>query len=415
MAIIKNIIYMKGRTNMSLTGGPGAYAFGDEERKELLDVMSGGYLYRYGSEDDCNFKQKVITFEKEFAQYIGTKYAVAVTNGSNALINAMATLGIGPGDEVIVPGYTFAATIGMTIWARAIPVLMEIDESLTMDPEDIEGKITEKTKAIIPVHMLGNPCDMDRIMAIAKKHNLLVIEDCCQSVGGSYKGKQVGNYGDMAAYSLNHYKTITSGDGGVVVMNDPELYETSFGVMDHGHKPLRTGAEIGFRSLIGYNMRMNELQGAVALAQLRKLDNVIATLRAKKTKLKNLIKDIPGIGFRKINDEGECSTVLTLLFPDKEKADKFGTAIGTKTVAHSGWHVYNNMENILDRITYTEINCPFTCPYYGREVKYHKHMLPQTDSIVERAINISIGVVDAGLGAGFGINLNSTDEEIAAV
>lgn len=398
-----------------LVGGPGAYAFGDEERKELLDVMEGGHLYRYGREGDPNFKQKVITFEKEFAAYIGRKYCVAVTNGSNALINAMATLGIGPGDEVIVPGYTFAATIGMTIWARAIPIFAEIDESLTMDPDDIERKITDKTKAIIPVHMLGNVCNMDRIMAIAKKHNLLVIEDCCQCVGGSYKGKQVGNYGDMGAYSLNHFKTITCGDGGAVVMNDIDKYETSFGVMDHGHKPLRTGAEIGFRSLVGYNMRMNELQGAVALAQLRKLDNIIATLREKKAKLKNMIKDIPGLGFRKINDEGECGTVMTLLFDSKEKAEKFGAAVGVKTVAHSGWHVYNNMENILDKKMYTKINCPFACPYYGKEVEYHKHMLPNTDAILDRAINISIGVVDAGLGAGFGINLNSTDEEIVAV
>ena len=166
---------------MAKSGGPGSYTFGDEERKELLDVMEGGHLYRYGKEGDPTFKKKVITFEKEFAQYIGRKYSVAVTNGSNAIINALATYGIGPGDEVIVPGYTFCASIGMIVWARAIPVLAEIDESLNLDPDDIESRITEKTKAIMPVHMMGNPCDMDKIMAIAKKHNLIVIEDCCQA------------------------------------------------------------------------------------------------------------------------------------------------------------------------------------------------------------------------------------------
>ena len=401
---------------MALVGGPGVYAFGDEEREQLLDVMSGGHLYRYGLENDPNFKRKVITLEKEFAAYIGRKHAVAVTSGSSALINCMAVLGIGPGDEVIVPGYTFAASIGTVVWSRAIPVFAEIDESLTMDPDDIEKKITERTKAIIPVHMLGNPCDMDRIMAIAKKHNLFVIEDCCQCVGGSYKGKMVGSIGDIAAYSLNHYKTITCGDGGMVVMDDDDMYETSFGVMDHGHKPLRTGVEIGRRNLIGINMRMNELQGAVALAQLRKLPAIVEELRRKKTKLKNLIKDIPDIGFRKLNDEsGECNTGLTLLMKDKESAEKLGEILGVKPIAYSGWHVYNNMENILEKKTYTKINCPFTCPYYGQEVEYKKHMLPQTDAILDRAINISVGVVDAGLGAGFGINLHSTDEEIENV
>lgn len=401
---------------VKLTGGPGAYAFGEEERRELLDVMEGGYLYRYGPEDNPNFKRKVITLEKEFAAYMGRKHAVAVTNGSNAILNALATLGIGPGDEVLVPGYTFAATIGMTIWAKAIPVFVEIDESLNMDPEDIELKITDKTKAIIPVHMLGNPCEMDKILDIAKNHNLLVIEDCCQCVGGSYHGKKVGSMGDIGAYSLNHFKTITSGDGGMVVMDDDLKYEISFGIMDHGHKPLRTGAEIGFRALVGYNMRMNELQGAVALAQLRKLDKIVSTLREKKSKLKSLLSEIPGIGFRRINDpEGECATILTLLLDTPEQAEKLGKQLGIAPVTNSGWHVYNNMENILEQKTYTEVKCPWECPFYGKKITYKKHMLPQTDNILSRALNLSIGVVDKGLGAGFGINLYSTDEEIYEV
>jgi dTDP-4-amino-4,6-dideoxygalactose transaminase len=175
---------MEGKT----MAGPGAYLFGDEERKELLDVMETGYLSRYGSESDPRFKQKVVTFEKEFAEYVGTKHAICVNGGTGAILICLTALGIGPGDEVIVPGYTFIASISAICYARAIPVLAEIDESLTIDPDDIEKKITSKTKAIMPVHMLGNPCNMDRIMEIAKKHNLYVIEDCCQINGGSYKG-----------------------------------------------------------------------------------------------------------------------------------------------------------------------------------------------------------------------------------
>lgn len=400
---------------MAIIGGPGAYAFGLEECRELMDVMMGGHLYRYGREDDPNFKRKVLTFEKEFGEYIGRPYAVAVTNGSNALMNAMCTLGIGAGDEVLVPGYTFAATIGMVIWARAIPVLVEVDDSLTMDPDDMESKITEKTKAIIPVHMLGNPANMERIMEIARKHNLLVIEDCCQCVGGSYKGQKVGNFGDMAAYSLNYYKTITCGDGGVAISSNQEQYVRSFGLQDHGHQPNRTGVEIGKRSFIGYNMRMNELQGAVALAQLRKLPMIIDTLRAKKKILKDEVSKIDGVKFRRLNDPEECATILTLMFDTKADADKFAEKIGSTTLAHSGWHVYNNMENILGQMVYTEVPCPFGCSFYGKSIEYHKHMLPQTDDLLDRSVNISIGVVDAGLGAGFGINLNSTEDDIYAV
>jgi dTDP-4-amino-4,6-dideoxygalactose transaminase len=327
----------------------------------------------------------------------------------------LAALGIGPGDEVIVPGYTFIASISSIILSKAIPVLAEIDESLTIDPEDIKKKITKRTKAIIPVHMLGNPCDMDKIMEIAKEHNLYVIEDCCQAAGAVYKGKKVGTIGHMGAFSLNIFKTITSGDGGMVITNDSNLYERAFGFHDQGHKPNRMGVEVGNRSIVGMNMRMNELSGAVALAQVRKMDKILKMLREKKGKLKKMVSEIPEIAFRKINDEqGECSTLLTLLLKDKETANKFCEKIGSKTIAHSGWHVYNNMEQILEKKTATEYNCPYVCEAYGQDIEYKAHMLPKTDAILNRAINISVGVVDAGLGSGVGININSTDEEIKA-
>jgi len=392
--------------------GPGAYLFGEEERKELMDVMESGYLFRYGTENDPAYKKKVVQFEEEFAKYAGAKYCVAVNSGTGALMCCLAALGIGPGDEVIVPGYTFIASISSIILSKAIPVLAEIDESLTIDPEDIKKKITNRTKAIMPVHMLGNPCDMDRIMQIAKEHDLLVIEDCCQAAGGSYKGKKVGTIGNIGAFSLNVFKTISAGDGGMVVTNDPVLYERAFGFHDQGHKPNRTGVEVGNRSIVGMNMRMNELTGAVALAQTRKLGRIVGMLQEKKAKLKGEIAGIPGIGFRKINDSEECATLLTLLFKDKEMADKFGAKIGATTIAHSGWHVYNNMEQILEKKTSTEYNCPYVCEAYGRKIEYHKHMLPRTDAILDRAINISVGVVDKGLGSPFGININSNEDEI---
>ena len=230
-----------------------------------------------------------------------------------------------------------------------------------------------------------------------------------------YKGRRVGTIGDIGAFSLNIFKTITAGDGGAVITNNYDLYERAFGFHDQGHKPLRTGVEVGRRSIVGMNMRMNELTGAVALAQLRKLDGIISMLRTKKTRLKDQLKGIAGVGFRRINDEGECNTLLTLLFDTKDLADRFCEKIGGKPLSSSGWHVYNNMEQILNKKTTTEYNCPYVCSYYGKEAEYYAHMLPRTDAILDRAVNISIGVVDKGLGAGYGININSDNAEIDAV
>jgi len=182
---------------------------------------------------------------------------------------------------------------------------------------------------------------------------------------------------------------------------------------DQGHKPARMGVEVGARSIVGQNYRMTELTGAVALAQLRKIEKIISTLHEKKKKLKDAISNVKGIGFRKINDEEECGTLLTLLFENKEVTDKFCEKVGTKSLYHSGWHVYNNMENILGKKMPTKFGCPFECPYYKNKIEYAPHMLPRTDDILQRSVNISVGVVDNGLGAGFGINILSSHEEIA--
>ena len=393
-----------------MAGGPGSYVFGAEEKKELMDVIESGNLFRYGTPGVDGFQAKVATFEKEMAERLGHKYVVATSSGTGSLMCCLAALGIGMGDEVIVPGYTFIASIATIAMMNATPILAEVDESLTIDPTKIEALITPKTKAIMPVHMLGNPCDMDPIMAIARKHDLFVIEDCCQAVGASYKGKRVGTIGDMGAYSLNVFKTITTGDGGFVGTSDDNLYERAFGFHDQGHKPSRMGVEVGNRSMVGMNMRMNELAGAVALAQGRKLDGILETLRAKKKALKDQLQGIDGLGFRKINDTGECATLLTLLFDTKEMAAKFCEKAGTAPIAKSGWHVYNNMEQILDKKTWTDNH-----PFHNCDAHYSKHMLPQTDDILDRAVNISVGVVDKGLGSGTGININSTDAEIAQV
>ena len=288
--------------------GPGSYWIGDDERREVQDVLQSGHLSRYGEFDDPAFKHKVYSLEQEFAEYCGVSHALATSSGTGSIMIALLTLGLKPGDEVIVPAYTFVATYSAAIFAGLAPVLAEIDESLTLDPGDIEGRITPRTRAIMPVHMLGNPCDMDAIMAVAEKHGLLVLEDACQAAGASYKGRKVGSIGLMGAFSLNVFKTITAGDGGLLVTDDKDLYERAFGLHDQGHKPLRAGLEVGSRSILGLNFRVNELVGAVALAQLRKIDKITATLRDKKNRLKEGLRDIEGLRFRTLNDsEGSAA------------------------------------------------------------------------------------------------------------
>jgi dTDP-4-amino-4,6-dideoxygalactose transaminase len=383
--------------------GPGAFLVGEEEKRHVAEVMETGYLSRYGSEDDPRFRRKVVTLERLFAERSEVPYALAVSAGTGAIMASLVALGVGPGVEVLVPGYTFVASISAVLAVGGIPILTESDESLTMDPEDLEGKITDRTRVIMPVHMLGNPSAMDAIMALARKRKLLVLEDCCQALGARYHGKPIGTIGNIGAFSLNVNKTINSGDGGMVITSDRALYERAFGYHDQGHKPLRMGLEIGTRSILGINLRMNELTGAFALGQLEKLDRILGMLRDKKEKFKTLVAEakIPGMSFRRLNDPEECATLLVVLFDEAGRAQRVAKELGSKTISESGWHVYNHMEQILA-----------VTDERGRK-RYRAHMLPRTDEILGRSIALSVGVVDSTLGAGFGINVLSSDEQIA--
>ena len=396
--------------------GPGSFLLGEEEKKNIIEVIEGGWLYRYAEPGVEGFKGNVLKLEEEFTRFIGTRHAVAVNSGTSALLAAMAGLGIGPGDEIIVPGYTFIASIGSIIYSRAIPVLTEIDESLTLDPKDVREKITPRTKAIMLVHMLGNPGYIEEIKKIAEEHGLFLIEDAAQALGAAYRGRSVGSYGDVGTFSFNFYKTITAGDGGMLVLNDEDLYRRAFAFHDQGHLPLREGVEQGSRAVLGMGLKMTELTAAVLLAQLKKVDTIKQLLAKRKSRFKQAISDIEGITFRTLPDEeGALSTILTVFLPDSKTARQVGDELGCGVVADSGWHVYSNMEHVLEKKVVDSVGCPFTCPYYrdaGGEMDYRKGMLPRTDSILERAINISIGVVDAGLGSGFGISIESDEAEI---
>jgi dTDP-4-amino-4,6-dideoxygalactose transaminase len=393
---------------------------GDEEIQEVLEVLRGGYLFRYGislgAEVDPRFKGKVYQIEREIAEYCGVRYAVAVNSGTSALLTALAGLGVGPGDEVIVPGYTFIASISSIIYARAIPVLAEVDRTFNLDPSDVERKITPRTRAIMAVHMMGNPARLEELRAIADAHRLLLIEDGAQAFGATYRGRPVGAIGHAGAFSFNVYKTITSGDGGMVVTDDEDVYRRCFAFHDQGHSPLRTGVEIGQRPFVGLDFRFTELQAAVLIPQLRKLPRILSRLRANKRRFKELIIDLPGLEFRDLPDpEGDCATMLTVILPNETVARRIAADLGTKVVADAGWHVYSNMEQILEQRTITPERCPFTCSPYttkGGEMRYDKGMLPRTDALLARSINIGIGVSDPGLGSAFGVTIRDGITEV---
>jgi dTDP-4-amino-4,6-dideoxygalactose transaminase len=396
--------------------GPGMDLIGEEEIVEVVSLLKSGYLLRYGKENTQNFQAKVYTLERKIAELCNVSYAVGVNSGTSALLVGLLGLGVGPGDEVIVPGYTFVASISTVIYAGAVPVLAEIDQTFNLDPADVAKKITKRTKAIMPVHMLGNPARMDEIVEIAKEKDLYLIEDCAQAFGATYKNASVGSMGDVGAFSFNGHKTITAGDGGMLVTDDKRLYERCFAIHDQGHFPNRCGVEIGSRTVVGLDLRLTELQAAVLLAQLGKFELISEKLRANKALYKSLIEDLPGISFREITDPmGESSTLLVVILPTSEMAVKVAAELGSKVLSDSGWHVYSHMEHVLNQSAVTEKHSPWKHPSYlekGGDVSYEIGMLPKTDNLLSRAINISIGVWDPGLGSGFGVTVKDSEEEI---
>jgi len=328
---------------------PGREFFGEEEMREVIDVMKRKVLFRYGFDKEREGIFKVSEFENEFKKFIGSKYALGVSSGSAALKVALESLNLPKGKEIITQCFTFVATIEAIKEAGFKPVLCEIDETLNMDPSDLEKKINENTVAIIPVHMMGSAARIEEILKIAKEKNLKVIEDNCQSTGASYKGKKLGTFSDIGCFSFDYVKVMTAGEGGMVITDDENLYKQAEWYHDHGHPHLHgvgRGDEKKMRD--GFNFRMNEIQGAIGLAQIRKLPEIIKRQRENKNKIKEGIKNIEGIEFREILDpDGEIATFLTIYLPDKEKAEKFKKEIkknGINPATLNYWHYTANVE-----------------------------------------------------------------------
>jgi 8-amino-3,8-dideoxy-alpha-D-manno-octulosonate transaminase len=376
----------------------GAELIGKEEIKEVMDVLKTGVFARYAFDNERQGIWKVRDFEKAFARYSGTQYALGVTSGSAALKIALTALDVGPGDEVICPAFTFMATYEAVLEVGAIPVMADIDDTLNLDPDDIPNKLTPRTKAVIPVHMCGAPARIDKIMKVAKKHKLLVLEDTAQGLGASFKGKKLGSIGHMGIFSFDHYKTITTGEGGMVITNDLNLYHRAEWYHDHGHDHLSTVSRaLDGRTILGFNYRMNEFQGAIGLAQLRKLDRVIAAQRKNQAAVMEALAGLPGIKFRGMPDpEGDSATFLAFNLPEEEQTKAFQKALkaeGLDTVRFKDnfWHYVPNWEHFLAKSTANSQKQPFS-DRRNRKPTYSRKAIPNAEDLLGRTLIMGISV-----------------------
>lgn len=369
---------------------PGHELFGPEERAAILEWFdsNNGVMMAHGFDHLRKGVYKVRDFERAVAQSLGIEYAQAVSSGSAALLVALRALNVQRGDEVITQSFTFVATVEAIIEAGAVPVITEVDESLNMDPKDIERRITSRTKGIIPVHMHGGAADIDAILGIARRHNLFVLEDSAWVFGGTYKGKCLGTIGDVGIYSFDFAKNITTGEGGMVVTSKREIYEKARAYHDHGHeynKQFPRGRDT--RSQPGFNYRMTEVQGALGLTQLKKIDYLNCTQREHKQIIKDGIRDC-GFQFRTIhNPEGDTSDAVIFFLEDTTLADKFVNklgqhGLGTKNLPDAlTWHYAGTWHHLFEPFPHLQ-NC--------------QTLWPRSDQLLRRAVSLPVTVKMTG-------------------
>ena len=322
---------------------PGFEFFGDEERKEVNDVLETGILMRYGFDGPRKGIWKSKELEAAICKTFGTGYAQLTSSGTAALTTAMASLGIGAGDEVIMPAFTFVASFEAVLSMGAVPVLVDIDETLTLNPTAVKAAITSKTKCIMPVHMCGSMADLDALKAICDEHHLILLEDACQSIGGTYKGKHLGTIGHAGTFSFDFVKMITCGEGGVVMTNDQSVYTKCDAFTDHGHDHLGVDRGADLHPFLGYNFRISELHAAVGLAQIRKLDTFLTIQRRNNHILRSYLEQVPGISFRVVPDPaGDSASFLSWFLPSQEKMEKAIEALKTAGIFAGNFYWFAN-------------------------------------------------------------------------
>jgi 8-amino-3,8-dideoxy-alpha-D-manno-octulosonate transaminase len=390
----------KAKKTKNLPMFPGGLEIGKEEEKQVLEVLRSKYLFRYYGPKEM--PSKVKRLEEEYARYLGVKHCLAVNSCTSALICSLIAVGVEPGDEVIVPAYTFFASCAAVVAAKAIPIVAEVDKSLTMDPADLERKITPRTKAVIPVHMRGMPARMDRIMEIARRHNLKAIEDVAQSNGGSYRGRKLGSFGHANAFSLQFHKIITSGEGGIIATNEDLLYTRAQAYHDVAacwRKDRFAPPEFAGEIFFGVNFRMSELTGAVALAQFGKLDRLVARMKRNKQRIKDQLAGLKGLEFREVTDEaGDTAVCLIFFLPAADRVGEFVEALAAEGLEAGGiynkgvpdWHMYHHWKMLMEKMMPTKKGCPFNCPLCGPAPVYKESDCPNTREWLARSVHVDI-------------------------
>jgi 8-amino-3,8-dideoxy-alpha-D-manno-octulosonate transaminase len=398
--------------------GPFPSKIGKDELLEVLDLwemspktasgikallqndayVRGPHLFRYYNPRPS----KVAAAEAAMKKFIGTEYFMATNSGTSGLVAAYRALGIGMGDEVIVPAYTFFATAATVVACNAIPVIVDVDRTLCMDAQAVEKAITKRTKAIAPVHMRGAPAQMDAIMDVARKHGIPVVEDVAQAAGGAFGGKMLGSIGTVGCFSFQHYKIIVSGEGGFLTTNDKKLYTRALNWHDCAAcwRPDRFGPEQEGEDLFcGENYRMSELQGAVALAQIRRAGDILSKHRAAKKKIKDAMEEFPGLSFRKIADpDGDTGICLIFFLPDVETTRRALAALKAEGVPCGGiydskvrdWHIYAYWEHILQYKSVAADGLPWSGVGASELPKYAKDMCPVSLELLSRAVMVDI-------------------------
>jgi len=375
-------------------GFVGPQFFDEKEEQALKEVLESGSPFRYWGPGR---PQKVQRFEENFAEYMGVRFALGVTSGTAALDCAVAGLDIGPGDEVIVPAYTWWSDYTCVVHAGALPVFADIDRTFNLDPKDFERKITPRTKAVIAVHLLGGLCDLGPVLEIARQHKVAVLEDCAQCVGGSWHGKKLGSLGDVGIYSFQINKMITSGEGGAVVTNDPVIYERAARFHDMGTMNgvfvKRTGSS-QVPTFAGENFRMNEFTGAVLGAQLTKLDSMIAQLRRNAEVIYDGIKGIPGIRLRHRPDPaGDIGYGVYFEAKDKAARDRCIGELRRRKVPAStltGSVLLPIEESVINKRA-RHSNWPSFSSPEGKAIQYGPDCCRPTLEVFDRFVQVRVG------------------------
>ena len=364
------------------------YRIGQSEIDAVESLIKSKKVFRYqaGSVSQCD------RFEARYAKFTGTKNVVLTSSGTTAITAALVALGVGPGDEVIVPSHTYMATAISVVMAGAIPVIVDIDESITLSPKALEEAIGPRTKAVIPVHMWGVVCDMDAIMRIARRKKLLVIEDACQCVGGAYKGRMVGSIGHAGAFSFNYFKNITCGEGGAVVTNDTEAARR-MGCMVDTCRFYWSGRQKDFKPFCANGSRASEFEGALLNAQLDQLPGMIRNLRRMKSRVLKQTESIATLTAAKANSlDYECGGSVIYQLPTADAAAAFAKEVKGTVLLNTGRHTYTEWDPILEhRGAYHPAMNPFLFPENKKcRTKYSKDMCPKSLEILGRSVSIGL-------------------------